>query len=112
MGSATALTQFARSIGATVGVTVMGVIVNQGLPPSLHGGTEGVAVHRLPLRLRDDLANALHPAFLAAAAVSLLVWVIAFVGVKEVPLRKGFEDGAFEDAAPAVAPVEASGAPR
>jgi hypothetical protein len=62
--------------------------------------------------LRDDLANALHPAFLAAAAVSLLVWVIAFVGVKEVPLRKGFEDGAFEDAAPAVAPVEASGAPR
>jgi EmrB/QacA subfamily drug resistance transporter len=32
MGSATALTQFARSIGATVGVTVMGVIVNLGLP--------------------------------------------------------------------------------
>src|SRR5512133_1632722 len=110
MGSATALTQFARSIGATVGVTVMGVIVNQGLPPQLHGGTEAVALHRLPPRLRDDLANALHPAFLAAFGVALLVWVIAFVGVKEVPLRKGFEDATFEDAATELAPVEASGA--
>jgi hypothetical protein len=70
----------------------MGVIVNQGLPPQLHGGTEAVAVHRLPPRLRDDLANALHPAFLAAFCVALIVWVIAFVGVKEVPLRRGFED--------------------
>ena len=70
-------------------------------------------MHRLPPRLRDDLANALHPAFLAAAGVSLLVWVIAFVGVKEVPLRKGFEDAGFEDAATvAPAPIEASGAPR
>src|SRR6185436_10256232 len=107
MGSATALTQFARSIGATVGVTVMGVIVNQGLPPALHGGTEGVAVHRLPLHLRDDLASALKPAFLAAAIVALVVWVIALVGVKEVPLRSGFEDAAGE-----IAAIDASGAPR
>jgi EmrB/QacA subfamily drug resistance transporter len=117
MGSATALTQFARSIGATVGVTVMGVIVNQGLPPQLHGGTEAVAVHRLPPRLRDDLANALHPAFLAAFCVALVVWVIAFVGVKEVPLRRGFEDEPVE-VAPVeaksrdLATVDASGAPR
>ena len=34
---ATALTQFSRSIGATIGVTVMGVIVNQGLPPASTG---------------------------------------------------------------------------
>jgi MFS family permease len=117
MGSATALTQFARSIGATVGVTVMGVIVNQGLPPQLHGGTEAVAVHRLPPRLRDDLANALHPAFLAAFCVALVVWVIAFVGVKEVPLRRGFEDEPAEVAAADaqsrnLATVDASGAPR
>ncbi len=104
MGSATALTQFARSIGATVGVTVMGVIVNQGLPPQLHGGTEGIAVHRLPLRLRDDLANALRPAFLSAFCVALIVWVVAFLGVKEVPLRRGFEDEPAE-----VATVDASG---
>ncbi|MEI8105343.1 MAG: hypothetical protein WCH31_05840 [Actinomycetes bacterium] len=32
IGSATALTQFSRQMGATVGVAVMGVIVNTGLP--------------------------------------------------------------------------------
>jgi EmrB/QacA subfamily drug resistance transporter len=106
MGSATALTQFARSIGATVGVTVMGVIINQGLPVRLHGGTEGVAVHRLPPGLRVALADALHPAFFAAACVSFAVWVIAVVGVKEVPLRRTFEDSGE------VATVDASGAPR
>jgi len=35
MGTATALTQFSRSIGATLGVTLMGVIVNQNLPASV-----------------------------------------------------------------------------
>jgi MFS family permease len=106
MGSATALTQFARSIGATVGVTIMGVIVNQGLPKGLRGAAEGVTVHRLPPALRDDLANALHPAFLAAACVAVAVWLIALIGVKEVPLRSGFED------ATELAAVDASGAPR
>jgi EmrB/QacA subfamily drug resistance transporter len=104
MGSATALTQFARSLGATIGVTVMGVIVNQGLPKQARGG-EGLA-HRLPPGLRSALADALHPAFLAAAAVSALVWIVAVLGVKEVPLRTGFEDAAE------VAAVEStSGAP-
>ena len=37
MGSATALTQFSRQIGATIGVTLMGVIVNQGLPKGVGG---------------------------------------------------------------------------
>jgi predicted MFS family arabinose efflux permease len=103
MGSATALTQFGRSIGATIGVTLMGVIVNQGLPARARGG-EGIA-QRLPPHLRVALADALHPAFLAAAVVSALVWVIAVLGVKEVPLRRGFED------ATDVAAVESSGAP-
>ncbi len=57
MGSATALTQFSRQIGATLGVTLMGVIVNQGLPEGV--GAEGSVVHRLPPALRDDLASAL-----------------------------------------------------
>jgi len=73
-------------------------------------------VHRLPPRLRDDLANALRPAFLAAFCVALVVWVIAFVGVKEVPLRKGFEDEPAEvatvEATGELATVDASGAPR
>jgi EmrB/QacA subfamily drug resistance transporter len=104
MGSATALTQFSRSIGATIGVTVMGVIVNHGLPAEARGG-EGLT-HRLPPELRAALAEALHPAFLAAAIVSALVWVIAVLGVKEVPLRRGFEDAVTREAA-----VESSGAP-
>src|SRR5437667_10384251 len=62
MGTATALTQFSRSIGATLGVTLMGVIVNQQLPASVQG--EGTVIHRLPAAGRLALANALQPAFL------------------------------------------------
>ena len=90
MGSATALTQFSRSIGATIGVTVMGVIVNQGLPNGFHG--EGTIVHRLPLAARIELADALQPAFLTAACVAFALWIVAVVGVKEVPLQRGFDD--------------------
>jgi hypothetical protein len=38
------------------------------------------------------LANALHPAFLAAASVSAAVFVIVVVFVQEVLLRKSLED--------------------
>src|SRR5204862_4090024 len=61
IGAGTALTQFSRSIGATLGVTIMGVIVNQGLPRQTQGER---IVHRLPPAARHQLANALHPAFL------------------------------------------------
>ncbi len=94
IGAATALTQFSRSIGATLGVTIMGVIVNQGLPRQARGEQ---VVHRLPPAARHQLASALHPAFLAAACVCVLVFVIAAVGVKEVPLRKGFEEASVAD---------------
>ena len=55
---------------------------------------------------RRDLANALHPAFLAAAIVAALVWVIAVVGVKEVPLRKGFDEESLTDELAEGVPVE------
>jgi hypothetical protein len=90
MGTATALTQFSRSIGATLGVTLMGVIVNQGLPPSVR--EHGAVIHRLPPAGREALANALHPAFLLAAGVCGLVFLISLFWVREVPLRHGFED--------------------
>jgi EmrB/QacA subfamily drug resistance transporter len=106
IGSATALTQFARQIGATVGVTVMGVIVNSGLPAGA-AGSEAVPVHRLPPALRKALADALHPAFLAAAIVALLVWAIAALGVKEVPLRQSLDEIAAVDAS-AAAPAGAA----
>jgi EmrB/QacA subfamily drug resistance transporter len=89
MGTATALTQFSRSIGATLGVTLMGVIVNQNLPASVSTG--GVAIHRLPAAGRLALANALHPAFLAAAAVCGAVFVISLLWVREAPLRTELE---------------------
>ena len=101
MGSATALTQFSRSIGTTLGVTLMGVIVNQGLPRGVH--LEGEAVQRLSPALRVELAEALQPAFLAAALVCLVLLAVVVLWIREVPLRRGFEEAvpAIEDAAPA-----------
>ena len=103
MGVGTALTQFGRSIGATIGVTVMGAIVNQGLPPSVRA--EGVAVHRLRAAARAQLSSALHPAFLAAAAVCVLAFVLAFVGIKERPLRRGCRGPVPADDAPRPGPT-------
>jgi EmrB/QacA subfamily drug resistance transporter len=98
IGSATALTQFSRQMGATIGVTVMGAIVNHGLPGGL-GGTEGVGIHKLPLAAREGLAAAIHPAFLVAACVAAGVWVIAVLWVKEQPLRRSLDEVSAVDAA-------------
>jgi EmrB/QacA subfamily drug resistance transporter len=109
IGSATALTQFGRQMGATLGVAIIGVIVNHGLPPSVRNGADGAVVHRLPPAARAGLAHALHPAFFAAAVVSFLVWVIAVRWVKEQPLRQSLDEIDAVDAAagtPATAGVE------
>jgi EmrB/QacA subfamily drug resistance transporter len=90
MGSATALTQFSRSIGATLGVALMGVIVNQRLPANVR--QEGAVIHRLPAAGRVALAHALHPAFLLAALLCVAVFVISLLWVREVPLREGLEE--------------------
>jgi EmrB/QacA subfamily drug resistance transporter len=90
IGAATALTQFSRQMGATIGVAVMGVIVNHGLPTGVGG--EGAPVHRLPSALRVAFAAALRPAFLAAALVSALAWLVALLWVKEVPLRRSVDE--------------------
>jgi EmrB/QacA subfamily drug resistance transporter len=89
LGSATALAQFSRAIGATFGVTLMGVVVNQGLPAEARDGT---VVHRLPPALRVELADALRPAFLASAVLCALVLLVVIFGIREVPLRKGFDE--------------------
>jgi predicted MFS family arabinose efflux permease len=105
MGSATALTQFARSIGATVGVTAMGVIVNHGLPSNAN--IERQSVHRLPPHLREALADALHPAFLAASGLCVLTLIIVAVWLKEVPLKRELEEPTVEPASPSVTPQRA-----
>jgi hypothetical protein len=89
MGSATALTQFARSIGATLGVTLMGVLVNQRLPTGVRA--EGTAIHRLPEAGRIALAHALQPAFPLAACVCAAVLLVSLFWVREVPLRRELE---------------------
>jgi EmrB/QacA subfamily drug resistance transporter len=109
IGSATALTQFSRQMGATIGVTVMGAIVNHGLPPGVDG-TEGLGIHRLPPAAREDLANALRPAFFVATCVSALVFLIAVRWVKEQRLRRSLDEVAVVDAAagtPATVELEA-----
>jgi len=111
IGSATALTQFSRQMGATIGVTVMGAIVNHGLPPGVSAPGEGAAsIHRLPAHLASGLADALHPAFFAAVCASALACVIAVLGVKEVPLRRSLDELSPAEAAagaPAAPPAEA-----
>jgi MFS family permease len=102
IGSATALTQFSRSIGGTLGVTVMGVIVNQNLPAGANGN--GFVVHRLQGAARLALANALKPAFLAGTCLAALVFPIVLVGIRDVRLRRGFDEVTDEIAAPAAAP--------
>jgi EmrB/QacA subfamily drug resistance transporter len=109
IGSATALTQFGRQMGATLGVTIIGVIVNHGLPAGLGAGEEGSTIHRLSPALRHGLANALRPAFLTAAAIAAVVWIVAVVFVKEQTLRRTLDDVSAADAAagtPATAGVE------
>ena len=105
MGSATALTQFARSIGATLGVTLMGVIVNHGLPAGSH--LDRGSVHRLPPNLREALAHALQPAFLTASLLCLVTLATVLLWLKEVPLREEVETPPPEPAAPSVAPQRA-----
>lgn len=100
IGSVTALTLFSRQMGATIGVTVMGAIVNHGLPAKSQGADLTV-IHRLPPAARQALAGALHPAFVAATVVSVVVWLIALLGVKEVPLRESLDD---------IGPIEAAAA--
>jgi EmrB/QacA subfamily drug resistance transporter len=91
IGSATALTQFSRQMGATIGVTVVGAIVNHGLPSGVGGG-EGIGIHRLPPASRQALSEALHPAFLLTTGVALVVWLVAVTWVKEQPLRRSLDE--------------------
>jgi MFS family permease len=108
IGSATALTQFGRQMGATLGVTIIGVIVNHGLPTGVANADLG-GVHRLSPAARQALADAIKPAFAAATAVSLCVFFISVKYVKEQKLRRTLDEISAVDAAagaPATAGVD------
>ncbi|MBI4787593.1 MAG: MFS transporter [Chloroflexi bacterium] len=94
LGTATATVQFARSIGGTVGVSVMGVILavrlaaglaSAGLDPnsiSLNGlidAAPGSApIANLDL-IRVSLASAVQSVFVVAFIASILAWVVTFL---------------------------------
>jgi hypothetical protein len=83
----------------------MGVIVNHGLPSG--APLDRQAVHRLPPQLREALADALHPAFLAASGLCVVTLVIVALWLKEVPLRRELEEPTVEPASPTAAPQRA-----
>ena len=55
---------------------------------------EEASVRRLPPSLRDALAEAMQPAFMAAAGLAVVIFVIVLLGLREVPLREDFEEDA------------------
>ena len=129
LGVATSTTQLSRSLGATVGTAVFGTIMTNGmrteipkhLPPQalngpqaqkLAGGggvgavldpkTLGQLPEAVATGIREGLAAAMHPLFVAGLPIIALAFV-ATLFIKELPLRtKAFVDeedvGGPEDA--------------
>jgi EmrB/QacA subfamily drug resistance transporter len=89
MGALTGTMQFARNLGGMFGVALFGAIVYHGLSPTLQQ-TARLGEQFSP-SARDDLATALHPAFLVGALAGLAAAVIAWFGIDEVPLRRGHD---------------------
>jgi EmrB/QacA subfamily drug resistance transporter len=94
MGSATALVHFSRSIGGTLGVTVMGAIATRDLrgDPDVRGPLP----EHLPLFVRRDLAAAVQPAFLFAACACFAALALVVFGLREEPLRESVEEQPLE----------------
>jgi MFS family permease len=89
MGMATASAQFARWVGASVGVTVMGAIVSARL-----GDPSAVAA------APAELASALHPAFGFGLALAALAFGATLL-LPDTKLRKRFDERPAELAVPA-----------
>jgi EmrB/QacA subfamily drug resistance transporter len=84
IGVATSLTQFARSIGGTLGTAIFGSLLINGVGPGVQGLLlPGAAVAP---ELKPALAEALHGVFLAGAGVTGL-GVLTVIFLREIPLR-------------------------
>jgi hypothetical protein len=100
LGIATSLNQFSRSIGAAVGVAVMGLIMTK----ALHGvplprGNQALgsgSVMALTESMRVQFAAALHQVFLCGAIVSA-AGLLATLFLPAVDFTRGVRAGAGEE---------------
>jgi EmrB/QacA subfamily drug resistance transporter len=99
MGAATSATQFFRSVGGTIGVTVMGAILAAGLPAGTESSLGQVGATGDTLAARQTLADAIHPIFVIGMPLMAVTLVLVSM-IPEVPLRR-----AVRDDAPAPAPA-------
>jgi EmrB/QacA subfamily drug resistance transporter len=90
MGAATSAVQFFRSIGGTIGVSVMGAILTSGLPA--HGDASPA-----------QLADAIHPVFMLGVVLMAVALVIV-IAIPELPLRRTVREAT---PTPAASPVPA-----
>lgn len=110
LGTATASTNFFRSLGGSVGVAVFGSVFSAALTGWLRGtvpaGSAGVSgqalltspgqLARLPEPVRsgvaEAVANSLHAVFLTALPIAAVAFVVA-IFLREVPLRQNRPGG-------------------
>jgi EmrB/QacA subfamily drug resistance transporter len=98
LGIATSLNQFSRSIGAAVGVAIMGALLARSMSGmSLPGGAHGFASGALQLDApaRVQLANALQQVFALGAGMTILA-LAACVFLPAVDFSSPVADGAGE----------------
>ena len=99
LGLATSLNQFSRSVGAALGVSVMGAILARGLTGlALPGGAESALASgaiALSGPMRDQFAAALHRVFIAGAVVSG-AGLLATMFLPPVSFTHGVPTGAGE----------------
>jgi hypothetical protein len=95
LGIATSLNQFARSIGAAIGVAAMGAIMSRSIAgAALPGeGSLGAASMSLSPEMQLQFAVALHRVFIAGAVVSAAGLIASFflphLDFKSVPAMAG-----------------------
>jgi hypothetical protein len=96
LGVATSLNQFSRSVGAAIGVAVMGAIFSRSLSGVDLRGVEGLAAGiQLDEGARVEIAHALNRVFAAGAVMSALGLVASFF-LPPVDFAGGVPSGAGE----------------
>ena len=114
MGAASSLVSFLRSLGGTIGVTVLGVVLS-GRVAELLGGSAAAAAGLSDLESLSPLqAEALRAAYgdgiglvFGIAAIASLVSLVAVLLIKEVPLRTTIDRQPTPRPHPAACPTPA-----